>query len=942
MKTKLLIILLATFATLAARGQQYQLLHHFAVAPYGPRAELLEGGDGYFYGTTTGGGPYDKGTIFKVNSSGDVTVIHSFTGAEGANPYCALIPGGNGKFYGTTSSGGESDLGTVFSADPSGNVTTLHSFSGEDGSGPGAGLISGTDGMLYGTTIFGGTGSGTIFKIDLSGQFSELHAFAGTDGAWPIAGLIQGSDGNFYGTTYIGGASGSGTIFKMDPAGAIVTLHHFAGAPSDGSSPAAALKQGSDGNFYGTTQYGGINDAGTIFKIVVIGNPTPLYSSIYSFGGAAGDGTSPYARLIQGSDGYFYGTTLTGGTGDHGTIFKIDTSGVLTILHSLAGEPMEGEIPYAGVIQAADGNLYGVTGSGGPSDNGTIFKLALTPAVTFTTLHTFSSGDGNRPTSPLTQAADGNLYGVTNRGGPTESGTIYKIDLFGHVTTVHAFMGTDGRFPAGEGLMDATLLAGSDGNLYGNTWAGGSDDKGTLFKMNLLGNLTTLHSFTGPTPDLPLGNPADGAFPAGGLVEGSDGNFYGTTTVGGTATVGTAFKMDQSGTVSTLHSFTGYVVGGMVNPPDGSVPNGSLIQANDGNFYGTTILGGINQVFGTVFKMNSLGVETIVYTFLGHTDTSLDGSFPEASIIEVGNGQFYGTTTGGGTNDSGTVFSVDSSGNRTFLHSFVNTDGSFPKGELIRGSDGNLYGTTEYGGPDSRPMFPLDGNGTVFKIDSLGNLTTLHFFSGADGAHPRARLLLASDGNLYGTTVSGGSADVGVVFRIVTGPTPLNVVSRKAHGSAGTFDIDLPQTGTPGIECRSGPVSGNHRVIVTFTSAVTLTDATATPGQNGTASLQLVPGADHAQVLVDLSNVSNGQTLIINLLGVSDGTRTGDVHVPMAVLLGDADASRRTDAGDVTAVRNRTVSIPDQQTFRFDVNTSGRIDAGDVTVTRNASVSVLP
>jgi hypothetical protein len=173
-------------------------------------------------------------------------------------------------------------------------------------------------------------------------------------------------------------------------------------------------------------------------------------------------------------------------------------------------------------------------------------------------------------------------------------------------------------------------------------------------------------------------------------------------------------------------------------------------------------------------------------------------------------------------------------------------------------------------------------------------------------------------------------------------PIPTNVISRKTHGSVGDFDVDLPLIGNPGIECRSGPVSGNHRVIVTFASAVTVTDATVTPGQNGTASLQLVPGANHAEVLIDLSNVSNAQTLTINLLGVSDGTNSGDLHIPMAVLLGDVDASKRTDAGDVTQVRNRTVSLPDQQTFRFDVNASGRIDAGDVTVTRNASVTVLP
>jgi hypothetical protein len=181
--------------------------------------------------------------------------------------------------------------------------------------------------------------------------------------------------------------------------------------------------------------------------------------------------------------------------------------------------------------------------------------------------------------------------------------------------------------------------------------------------------------------------------------------------------------------------------------------------------------------------------------------------------------------------------------------------------------------------------------------------------------------------------------------KLITIGPPLQLVSavsRKTHGSVGDFDIDLPLTGNPGIECRSGPVSGAHRVVVTFANAVTVTNATVTPGQGGTASLQLVPGPNHAEVLIDLSNVSNAQTLTINLLGVSNGTNTSDVHIPMGILLGDVDASRRTDAGDVTQVRNRTVSIPDQQTFRFDVNTSGRIDSGDVTVTRNGSITVLP
>ena len=173
--------------------------------------------------------------------------------------------------------------------------------------------------------------------------------------------------------------------------------------------------------------------------------------------------------------------------------------------------------------------------------------------------------------------------------------------------------------------------------------------------------------------------------------------------------------------------------------------------------------------------------------------------------------------------------------------------------------------------------------------------------------------------------------------------TPTSVVSRKTHGSAGDFDVNLPVSGTPGIECRSGSVPGSHQVVITFAVPITVTDGSVTPGPAGTASIVLAPGHQPPnEVVATLSDVSNAQTLTINLLGVSDGISTSDVHVPMSVLLGDVNSTGRTDSGDVTAVRNRTVSIPDQQTFRFDVNTSGRIDSGDVTVTRNASVTVLP
>ena len=174
---------------------------------------------------------------------------------------------------------------------------------------------------------------------------------------YPEAGLVQGSDGNFYGTTYVGGANGDGTVFKTTPSGTLTTLYSFAG--SDGDTPVAGLVQSRDGNFYGTTSAGGVNDGGTVFKIT----PSGTLTTLYSFAGNGSDGANPFAELVQGSDGNFYGTTLSGGENNDGTVFKITPSGTLTTLYSFAGS--DGDQAYAGLVQGSDGNFYGTTYAGG-------------------------------------------------------------------------------------------------------------------------------------------------------------------------------------------------------------------------------------------------------------------------------------------------------------------------------------------------------------------------------------------------------------------------------------------------------------------------------------------------------------------------------------------------------------------------------------------------
>jgi uncharacterized repeat protein (TIGR03803 family) len=428
---------------------------------------------------------------------------------------------------------------------PAQTFKTVIDFNGTDGLYPDyVSLIQGTDGNFYGTTYYGGAdygggtvcedtyyGCGTVFKITSKGKVTTLYSFCQqtncTDGAWPAAGLVQGTDGNFYGTTAIGGANGDGTVFSITAAGALTTLYSFCQQTNctDGAWPAATLVQGSDGNFYGTTAGGGANDecnggtgpstCGTAFKITAAGTLTTLYS--FCSAKDCTDGVWPYAGLVQGSDGNFYGTTSAGGNDcdvglcepwdGAGTVFKITPAGTLTTLHLFCSQTdcTDGGTPYAGLVQASNGNFYGTATAGGalhcsnnslgiPATCGTAFMM--TPAGTLTTLYTFCSQanctDGAFPYAGLVQGTDGNFYGTTNEGGnmvycPEGTfegcGTVFQITPAGMLTTLHTFEGkTDGSYPLGS-LVQAT-----NGKFYATTSAAGDaacGSCGTVFSVSM-------------------------------------------------------------------------------------------------------------------------------------------------------------------------------------------------------------------------------------------------------------------------------------------------------------------------------------------------------------------------------------------------------------------------------------------------------------------------
>jgi uncharacterized repeat protein (TIGR03803 family) len=457
-----------------------------------------------------------------------------------------------------------------------------------------------------------------------------------------------------------------------------------------------------------------------------IASPATSFTSLYSFCSQANcpDGTGPNGWLVQGLDGNFYGTTVAGGANGYGTVFKISSGGTLT------------------------------------------------------TLHSFTDTDGNAP-SALILATDGNFYGTTSEGGGTSCprgsnlcGTIFKITPSGTLSTLYVFCSqsncTDGFRPT------AALVQGRDGNLYGSTFQGGSANQcesfgcGTIFKITLSGNLTTLYTFC-PQGNCHDGGP-DGAFPNAALVQGADGSFYGTTLEGGylggqcTFGCGTAFKVTPSGALTTLYTFQ--------DGADGLDP-GQIMQALDGNFYGTTV--------STLFKMSPSGALTTIHTF------SFSDGYTPVGLLQADDGNFYGTAQqGGGNNDCvfgcGTVFKTNTSGTITTLHAFVSTDGATPTGGLVQGTDGYFYGTTSKGGSSTNCQ---GGCGTVFKL-GVGLppfLETLPAFG-----------VVGAPITILGTNLTGATS---VSFNGT--PAPFNVVSSSeitttvpAGATTGAVQVAIP------------------------------------------------------------------------------------------------------------------------------------------------------
>jgi uncharacterized repeat protein (TIGR03803 family) len=338
---------------------------------------------------------------------------------------------------------------------------------------------------------------------------------------------------------------------------------------SDPYNPTGIIAQGRDGNLYTSATLGGTIGEGAAFKIT----PSGAVTLLYSFSGP--DGAEPLGGLTLGTDGNFYGTTYTGGSYCCGTIFKVTPSGALKTLYNYPGNS-DGNSPYAPPVQGTDGNWYGTMSSGGTNGEGTVYKL--TPAGVLTTLYSFDSTHGAEPHAPLVQGTDGNLYGTTLYGGTVGDGVVFKITTAGKLTVLYNFDDTHGRYPV------SPVVQGTDGNFYGTTLDGGSTESGVVFKITPAGKLTVLHTMNGTT---------EGSTPVAGLVQGTDGNFYGANSQVGKASsgcpngCGTSFQVTLKGKLTVLHNF---------DLTTGSTPDDTPFQNTNGIVYGDTYVGGTGNV----------------------------------------------------------------------------------------------------------------------------------------------------------------------------------------------------------------------------------------------------------------------------------------------------------------------------------------------------------
>jgi len=669
-----------------------------------------------------------------------------------------------------------------------------------------------------------------------------LHSFAGGNGGGQPNGLVPATNGMFFGTTQIGGSNSAGTVFQMTTNGHVTTLYSFTGG-SDGAIPFAPPAPGPDGILYGTTFQGGESDNGTIFKMSAAGALTTLVS----FDIANGD--FPYAGLVLGNDRSFFGTSYQGGAFGRGTVYRVSTNGDLTTLYSFSNGN-DGGHPAAGLAQDGDGNFYGTTYKGGNFGNGTLYRIASNGPLA--SLVSFNSTNGSFPLAGLAQGNDGNFYGVTSQGGAFTHGTVFRVTPSGLLTSLHSFTGgSDGRQPVG------TLLQGSDGNFYGTTAYGGDYDAGTVFRIAPGGALATLVHFDG----------YNGAHPRAALVQGTDGHFYGTTQNGGANDHGLIFRfgIDSAPEITSQPASQTVFQGAKVQlsvAVFGSVPLSYQWQkdgtdlADAGNLSGAvarvltlTNVMAANAGSYSVRVSNALGSVTSAGALLQVT------SSPPFMVMQPTNQ----TLAPGGT----ARFTVSAFGNLPLTYRWQKDGNHLTDGANVSGSATRTLTVTNATEANNGDYSVIVTNALASATSSTATLTvvpvsapgtrlaTLHWFhTEAGGGWQPNGLTRASNGDLYGTTYYGSATHPignGTVFRMTTNGIFTTLVS-FGSGTNGNRPLAALAEGADGNLYGTTSYGGAEGVGSVFKMTL---DGTLTPLYSFTGAADgaypftaLVPGTD--------------------------------------------------------------------------------------------------
>jgi uncharacterized repeat protein (TIGR03803 family) len=689
-----------------------------------------------FYGMTSDGGKYNGGTIFRTNGYGDSlgTVFSPELSSDGRSPYGDLCKAENGKFYGMTSAGGSNYIGVLYEWDPLTNKYTKKlDFNGtETGGWPENALMQADNGRLYGLAEGGLHNEGVLFEWDpIADAFTKKIDFGTYWGSDPVGTMVQANNGKLYGMTRSGGYNYKGLIYEWDPeTNEIEVVFSFDGAES-GENVVGSLVKDSSGNLYGMTSMGGANDLGVLFEL----DPeTGNFTKKLDFNGSE-TGSIPYGSPIIAGNNKLYGLTSAGGTHKLGVLFEYDLATNI-FSKKFDFDTLNGMHPSGSLTQAGNGKLYGTTSKGGLYDWGVLFEWDPDAGVFTKKLDFNDLGKGydRGRRSSLIGGSDGSLYGLTSDGGKGGAGTIYEWNYETGVF-IDKF---DFNYASDGNDLNGSLIQAGNGKFYGTTFVGGIGNYGVLFEWD---PVTKIY-----VKKIDLVKSENGTYPLS-LMQARNGKFYGMTRSGGEYNQGVIFEWNiLTNTYTKKIDFNRTVTG--------QFPRGSLIQADNGKLYGINNYG--EKIDGGVlFEWDP---ETNIFTKRVEFGEVDNGFWPEGSLIQANNGKFYGTTERGGIYGGGVLYEWDPVNNKYTKKYDFDISGYYPDGALIQGFNGKLYGMTNSGG--------TAGGGVLFEYDIAENSCSIKIELGnlIGGRKLLGYLLQASNGKIYGMAYAEGNTFRGVLF----------------------------------------------------------------------------------------------------------------------------------------------------------------------------------